>query len=362
MLFPPAFAAATPDAGNAPRAPVRRRGPRVPRGGARRSGLAGGEGGVERRDRRRDRERRSRVPGSRIFAWSRELFSFRGRLGRRPAGAHGYEGGYDDDDRAYGFGGIAPAHRRLDPRKRLARRRVVEENARRSGRARREQLKLTEHLASVDMDSGATPTRIVMHPLTPTAAWRTTEGAAGVGLPDGEGAEPIWGRVRARGRTQQGEGRTTPHPPRETRAAAATRGAPARRRRIRGRRREPPADERPRRQPPLGWRATGACACGATTRARARRSSSPRSEALPKPSGGARAVFTRRGASARRLRGSPRATASSRAAAAARIPKASTELRTLEVGVRRRWCGSSRAGVCTRVATRTRGLCCGCGT
>ena len=167
--FPPAFAADTPDAGNSPRAPG---------AAARSEGTAGAAlGGVDSREERAEwrggtgggtASARSRVPGSRIFAWSREHFSR--SLLEPPAGAHGYEGGYDDDDRAYGFGGIAPAHRRLDPRKRLARRRVVEENARRSGRARREQLKLTEHLASIDMDSGATPTRIVMHPLTPTAA------------------------------------------------------------------------------------------------------------------------------------------------------------------------------------------------
>ena len=53
---------------------------------------------------------------------------------RAPAGAKGHGGGYDDDDELFGLGADAPKHRRLDPR--LARRRVAEERATRSARAR----------------------------------------------------------------------------------------------------------------------------------------------------------------------------------------------------------------------------------
>ena len=41
---------------------------------------------------------------------------------------------------------------------------------RRSGRARKETLKLTEHLASIDMDESAAPACMLMHPIAPTAA------------------------------------------------------------------------------------------------------------------------------------------------------------------------------------------------
>ena len=108
------------------------------------------------------------LPASRVYARSCEHFSR--SLLEPPQGAQGYEGGYDDDDELYGFGGMPPLHRRLDPNKRLARRRVVEENTRRSGRAGKEQLKLTEHVASLDIEHGGVPTCVLMHPLTPTAA------------------------------------------------------------------------------------------------------------------------------------------------------------------------------------------------
>jgi hypothetical protein len=48
---------------------------------------------------------------------------------------------------------------------RLARQRVEEDNARRSGRAKKESLKLTEQLASIDMESSAVPSCLLMHPL-----------------------------------------------------------------------------------------------------------------------------------------------------------------------------------------------------
>ena len=76
--------------------------------------------------------RRRAVPTSRAFARSREHF---GRsLLEPPAGEKGHDGGYDDDDELFGLGADAPKHRRLDPEKRLARRRVAE-SARRDRRA-----------------------------------------------------------------------------------------------------------------------------------------------------------------------------------------------------------------------------------
>ena len=113
---------------------------------------------------------RAVLPKSHIFAWSCEHFS---RSLLEPANGHaGYD--HDDDDFFPQNGGHRREpknlHRRLDPSKRLARRRIEEENMRRSGRARKETLKLTEHLASIDMDESAAPACMLMHPIAPTAA------------------------------------------------------------------------------------------------------------------------------------------------------------------------------------------------
>ena len=120
---------------------------------------------------------RAVLPKSHIFQWSCAHFS---RSLLEPASGHGH--GYDFDDEEFFFPhGVVPGggrrgvtpknlHQRLDPSKRLARRRIEEENMRRSGRARKETLKLTEHLASVDMDESATPACLLMHPIAPTAA------------------------------------------------------------------------------------------------------------------------------------------------------------------------------------------------
>ena len=151
--FPPAFAA---DGGSSPR----KHDGSGSRGDAADADRPGGESAAA--------ALRRVLPPSRVYSRSCEHFSR--SLLEPPQGAQGYEGGYDDDDELYGFGGMPPLHRRLDPNKRLARRRVVEENTRRSGRAGKEQLKLTEHVASLDIEHGGVPTCVLMHPLTPTAA------------------------------------------------------------------------------------------------------------------------------------------------------------------------------------------------
>ena len=120
--------------------------------------------------------RRRAVPASRAFARSREHF---GRsLLEPPVGAQGHDGGYDDDDEAFGVGAEAPTHRRLDPEKRLARRRVAEERATRSARARRDQLRFTNPRVSTieTFANGAVPSAIALHPLTPTATVADTRG------------------------------------------------------------------------------------------------------------------------------------------------------------------------------------------
>ena len=120
--------------------------------------------------------RRRAVPASRAFARSREHF---GRsLLEPPAGAQGHDGGYDDDERAFGVGADPPTHRRLDPEKRLARRRVAEERATRVARARRDQLRFnTPRVSSIETFArGAVPSVIALHPLTPTATVADTRG------------------------------------------------------------------------------------------------------------------------------------------------------------------------------------------
>jgi regulator-associated protein of mTOR len=122
------------------------------------------------------RRRRAALPASQAFARSREHF---GRsLLEPPAGAQGHDGGYDDDDELFGVGADAPKHRRLDPEKRLARRRVAEERATRSARARRDQLKfLNPRVSSLEtFANGATPSCVALHPLTPTATVCDTRG------------------------------------------------------------------------------------------------------------------------------------------------------------------------------------------
>mmetsp|Transcript_3553 Transcript_3553/g.14244 ORF Transcript_3553/g.14244 Transcript_3553/m.14244 type:complete len:1711 (-) Transcript_3553:38-5170(-) len=149
--FPPAFA-------DPPESPVHR------------GGTGAGPGGKE-PDGDVHAPLRAVLPKSHIFAWSCEHFS---RSLLEPANGHA---GYDHDDDDFfpqSFGGHRREpknlHRRLDPSKRLARRRIEEENMRRSGRARKETLKLTEHLASIDMDESAAPACMLMHPIAPTAA------------------------------------------------------------------------------------------------------------------------------------------------------------------------------------------------
>ena len=122
------------------------------------------------------RRSRAALPASQAFARSREHF---GRsLLEPPAGAQGHDGGYDDDDELFGVGADAPKHRRLDPEKRLARRRVAEERATRSARARRDQLKfLNPRVSSLEtFANGATPSCVALHPLTPTATVCDTRG------------------------------------------------------------------------------------------------------------------------------------------------------------------------------------------
>ena len=130
----------------------------------------------------------SLLPKSHIFAWSCEHFSR--SLLEPPAGAQEYDGGFEEDDEFYGGdgGGVSGSarkpralHQRLDPNKRLARRRVVEDNARRSGRAKKESLKLTEQLASIEMESSTVPSCLIMHPLAPTAT-----------IADGHGMLRVW--------------------------------------------------------------------------------------------------------------------------------------------------------------------------
>jgi regulator-associated protein of mTOR len=121
--------------------------------------------------------RRRAVPTSQAFARSREHF---GRsLLEPPAGAQGHEGGYDDDEEAFGLGADAPKHRRLDPEKRLARRRVAEERATRSARARADQLRFANPklVSSIEtFANGAAPSCLALHPLTPTATVADTRG------------------------------------------------------------------------------------------------------------------------------------------------------------------------------------------
>ena len=121
--------------------------------------------------------RRRAVPTSRAFARSREHF---GRsLLEPPAGAKGHDGGYDDDDELFGLGADAPKHRRLDPEKRLARRRVAEERATRSARARADQLRFANPklVSSIEtFANGAAPSCLTLHPLTPTATVADTRG------------------------------------------------------------------------------------------------------------------------------------------------------------------------------------------
>ena len=121
--------------------------------------------------------RRRAVPTSRAFARSREHF---GRsLLEPPAGAKGHDGGYDDDDEQPGLGADAPKHRRLDPEKRLARRRVAEERATRSARARADQLRFANPklVSSIEtFANGAAPSCLTLHPLTPTATVADTRG------------------------------------------------------------------------------------------------------------------------------------------------------------------------------------------
>ena len=122
------------------------------------------------------RRSRAALPASQAFARSREHF---GRsLLEPPAGAQGHDGGYDDDDELFGVGADAPKHRRLDPEKRLARRRVAEERATRSARARRDQLKFSNpRVSSLEtFANGATPSCVALHPLTPTATVADTRG------------------------------------------------------------------------------------------------------------------------------------------------------------------------------------------
>ena len=121
--------------------------------------------------------RRRAVPTSQAFARSREHF---GRsLLEPPAGAQGHEGGYDDDEEAFGLGADAPKHRRLDPEKRLARRRVAEERATRSARARADSLRFANPRAVSSIETfanGAAPSCLALHPLTPTATVADTRG------------------------------------------------------------------------------------------------------------------------------------------------------------------------------------------
>ena len=145
---------------------------------------------------------RNLLPKSHIFTWSCEHFSR--SLLEPPPGAGGYgdddcgvfgggygEGGYGGGGGGggvYGFGGYggggagggggggggggpaAPLQRRavLDPAKRLERRRVAAECENRSRRAKKEHLKLTEQLASIDMENSVVPTCLLVHPLV----WR----------------------------------------------------------------------------------------------------------------------------------------------------------------------------------------------
>lgn len=125
-------------------------------------------------------ERRKRaMPVSLAFSRAREHF---GRsLLEPPAGAHGYEQGYDDDEEDFGVGSNPPTHRRLDPEKRFARRRVFENRSRQAGRAIKEQLKLPDYIGGFDsFRNGAVPSCVLLHPLTPTLVATDLKGQVNV--------------------------------------------------------------------------------------------------------------------------------------------------------------------------------------
>jgi hypothetical protein len=118
------------------------------------------------------------LPKSLVFAWSCEHFS---RSLLEPSPAAGGGGYYADGDEEDDFfppttrSGVtpppppSPKRRVIAPNTRLARRRVAEEAARRSGYAGKEQVKLADQIATIELEHGASPSRLLMHPLSSIA-------------------------------------------------------------------------------------------------------------------------------------------------------------------------------------------------